>query len=213
MPHRRPTLGEEIANSVTHGIGALLSLAGLAAMMIRAFQHYSAWRVAACGVYGVSLILLYVSSTIYHALPDNRAKRVFQILDHCSIYVLIAGTYTPFTLVTLRGPWGWVLFSLVWTLCVCGIVFKSLWIGRFKAMSVAVYLLMGWCAVIAFRPLLAVLPWSAFLWVLAGGVFYTLGVVFFAASRKYAHSVWHVFVIAGSLCHYWAVYWYVLSPA
>jgi hemolysin III len=209
--HRTPTLGEEIANSITHGIGALLSVAGLVTMIVVACLHGSAWQIVACTIYGVSLVLLYISSTIYHALANNRAKRVFMILDHASIYVLIAGTYTPFTLVTLRGAWGWTLFTIVWTLCVCGVVFKSIWIDRMRAVSTAVYVLMGWCVVVAIRPLLRALPWRGFLWLLAGGLCYTLGVVFYANRRRYAHFIWHLFVMAGSLCHYWAVYSYVLT--
>lgn len=211
LTHERSlTVGEEIANSITHGVGAVLSVAGLVVMIVIASVHRSAWQTAAFAVYGISLVLLYISSTIYHGLANNRAKQVFQVLDHCAIYILIAGTYTPFTLVTLRGPSGWMLFGFVWALCVCGIIFKSLWIGRLKTASTVVYLMMGWCAIFAIRPLLAALPVSGFLWLMAGGLCYSLGVIFFASSRKYAHSVWHIFVLAGSVCHYWAVYRYVL---
>jgi len=210
--NRRPlTLGEEIANSVTHGIGAALSIAGLVAIMAGAALHGSALRIAACAIYGTSLVLLYTSSTIYHALADNRAKRVFKILDHSSIYLLIAGTYTPVTLITLRGPWGWTLFAVVWGLCVCGILFKSLWIGRLKVASTVIYVLMGWCAVVAIRPLLAALSWTGFAWLLAGGLCYTAGVAFYVNSRRFAHSIWHLFVMAGSFCQYWAIFRYVAT--
>ena len=207
---RPPTLGEEIANSITHGIGAALSIAGLVAIVAVAALDRPAWQVVACAIYGTSLVLMYVSSAMYHALTNERAKRVFKILDHSSIYLLIAGTYTPFTLITLRGPWGWSLFAVVWGLCVCGVVFKSLWIGRLKVASTVVYLLMGWCVVVAIRPLLAALPWTGFMWMLAGGLCYTAGVAFYANSRRFAHSIWHLFVMAGSVCHYWAVFHYVL---
>jgi hemolysin III len=207
--HGRP-LGEEIASSITHGIGAVLSIAGLVAIVVVAARHRSASQIVACSIYGTSLVLLYISSTIYHALGNNRAKRVFKILDHSSIYVLIAGTYTPFTLITLRGPWGWTLFGVVWGLCACGVVFKSLWIDRMKVASTVVYLLMGWCAVFAVRPLLEALPWTGFVWLLAGGLCYTAGVAFYVNSSRFAHSIWHIFVMAGSLCHYWAVFRYVL---
>jgi len=207
---RPPTLGEEIANSIAHGIGAALSIAGLVAIVVVAAMHRPAWQIAACAIYGTSLVLLYISSTIYHALANNRAKRVFKILDHSSIYLLIAGTYTPLTLITLRGPWGWTLFGVVWALCVCGVVFKSLWIGRLKVASTVVYLLMGWCAVIALRPLLEALPWTGFAWLLAGGLCYTVGVAFYVNPGRFAHFVWHLFVMAGSLCHYWAVFRYVV---
>src|ERR1035437_6813006 len=172
---RPPTLGEEIANSITHGIGAALSIAGLVAIVAVAALDRSAWRIVACAIYGTSLVLLYTSSTLYHALANNRAKRVFKILDHSSIYLLIAGTYTPFPLITLRGPWGWTLFGVIWGLCVCGVVFKSLWIDRLKSASTVVYVLMGWCAVFAIRPLLAALHWTGFMWLLAGGLCYTDG--------------------------------------
>jgi hemolysin III len=207
----RQSTGEEIANSVTHGIGAVLSVAGLVFMVVMAALHGTAWHIVGCAVYGASLVLLYVCSTLYHALPGRRSKRVFQILDHAAIYVLIAGTYTPFTLVTLRGPWGWTLFGLVWTLAVAGTVFKCLFIDRLRILSAAVYISMGWCVVIALHPLLRALPWAGFLWLLAGGLSYTAGVVFFAWKRKYAHAIWHVFVLAGSVCHYCAVYLFVLG--
>ncbi len=209
-PRREQTIGEEVANSITHGLGALLSVAGLFALLIAASIRGTALHIAACTVYGISLVLLYTSSTIYHALARNRAKRVFQVLDHASIYLLIAGTYTPFTLITLRGPWGWILFAFVWTLAALGIVFKSFGAGRLPFFSTAVYLLMGWCGVAAVRPLLAVLPWTGFLWILAGGICYTVGVAFFALRHKYAHFIWHLFVLAGSVCHYVAVYRYVI---
>ncbi len=202
-------MGEETANSITHGVGAALSIAGLVALVAAALDR-SSRQIFACAIYGTSLVLLYVSSTVYHALANNRAKRVFKILDHSSIYVLIAGTYTPFTLITLRGPRGWTLFGVVWGLCVCGVVFKSLWIDRLKVASTVVYLLMGWCAVFVVRPLLAALPWTGFVWLLAGGLCYTAGVAFYANSRRFAHFIWHLFVLAGSLCHYWAVFHYVL---
>jgi len=204
------TLGEEIANSVTHGVGAALSVLGLVVLVVVAAMRGTAWHIAGCAVYGGSLVLLYLASTLYHALPRGRAKRVFQILDHSSIYLLIAGTYTPFTLVTLRGAWGWWMFGVVWTLAVAGIVFKCFLTGRFQVLSTAAYVAMGWMAVVALRPLLSALPWAGFLWLLAGGAAYTAGIVFFASRRRYAHSVWHAFVLAGSICHFVAVYRYVL---
>jgi hemolysin III len=211
---RQPTLGEEIANSITHGIGAALSIAGLVVIVAVSALHRPAWQTAAYTIFGTSLVLLYMSSTIYHALANNRAKRVFKILDHSSIYLLIAGTYTPVTLIALRGPRGWALFGVVWVLCVCGIVFKSLWIDRLKVASTAVYLLMGWCAVFAIGPLFEALPRTGFVWLVAGGFCYTAGVAFYANSSRFAHSVWHLFVMAGSWCQYWAIFRYVLcAPA
>ncbi|MGO9240125.1 MAG: PAQR family membrane homeostasis protein TrhA [Bryobacteraceae bacterium] len=204
------TIGEEIANGVTHGIGAALSVAGLVVLVVSSALRGTAWHIVSCAVFGVSLVLLYLASTLYHALTAPRAKRVFRILDHASIYLLIAGTYTPFALVTLRGAWGWSIFGVVWGLAAAGIVFQSLAIGRRPILSTGVYILMGWVVLVAFRPLLHALPWPGFLWLLAGGGAYTAGVVFYAAHAKFAHAVWHLFVLAGSICHFCAVYFYVL---
>jgi len=201
---------EEIANSVTHGIGAVLSAVGLVAMVLVAVQRGTALEVVACAVYGSSLFLLYLSSTLYHALTHQGAKRVFRILDHASIYLLIAGTYTPFTLVTLRGGWGWSLFGVVWGLAVAGVVFKCFLTGRWQALSTAVYIAMGWLALVAVRPLLQALPPQGIGWLVAGGVLYTGGVAFFAWNRRYAHTVWHLFVLGGSVCHFVAVWICVL---
>jgi hemolysin III len=204
------SVGEEIANSITHGVGAALSVAGLVIMIVIAALRGTAWHVVACAVYGVSLVLLYVSSTLYHALTNSRAKQVFRVLDHSSIYVLIAGTYTPFTLVTLGGAWGWGLLAVVWTLAVVGVVFKCFFTGRLGILSTTVYIGMGWIAVVAIRPLLHALPWPAVLWLVAGGVLYTSGVAFFGRKWKYSHMIWHLFVLAGSVCHFLAVCGYVL---
>lgn len=201
-----PKLGDEIANSVTHGVGVLLSVVGLVFLMILAGRRGTAWHVVSCAIYGTSLVLLYLFSTLYHALPGRRTKYVFRIFDHSSIYLLIAGTYTPFMLVNLRGPWGWSIFVVIWTLAISGVVFKSLAVGRFAALSATIYVLMGWLVLIAIRPLLHAIPWNGFLWLVAGGVFYTVGVLFFAADRiRYFHMIWHLFVMAGSACHFAAV--------
>lgn len=204
------TVGEEIANSVTHGIAAAFSVAALVILVIFASLRGNAWHIVSCAVFGVTLILLYLASTLYHALPVGKAKEVFRILDHASIYLLIAGTYTPFTLVTLHGPWGWSIFGVVWGLAVAGVVFQSLLIGRLPVLSTAVYILMGWVVVIALRPLVHALPWGGLLWMLAGGLCYTAGVYFYASRSKFAHAVWHLFVIAGSVCHFFAVLFYVI---
>ncbi|MGC4048621.1 MAG: hemolysin III family protein [Paludibaculum sp.] len=206
-------MGEEIANSLTHGLGAVMSVAALVLMVVAAATRGTGRQVVACAVYGSSLILLYLSSTLYHALTHGRAKRLFRVFDHISIYLLIAGTYTPFLLVTLRGPWGWALFGVVWGLAVLGIGFKCFFTGRMEILSTSVYLLMGWVAVVAIKPLLAALPRGGFAWLLAGGMAYTLGVVFYTWRRKYSHAVWHVFVLAGSSCHFVAVWLYVLPHA
>ncbi len=211
-PESALSRAEEIANAVTHGIGAAIFLAGAALLVALAALRGDAWHVVACSVYAATLVLFYSVSAIYHALRGPRAKRLFRILDHAAIYLLIAGTYTPFVLVTLRGTWGWSLFGVVWGLAVLGVVFKSLWIGRFPVLSTLLYLLMGWGVVVAIEPLRAALPVPALVWLVAGGLIYTVGVVFFALDRRYrwAHPVWHLFVLAASACHFVAVLLYVV---
>lgn len=209
--HLRPySLGEEIANSITHGIGAGLSIAGLVVLVVSAARLGDPWRVVSFSIYGASLILLYLISTLYHALHHPGAKRVFKILDHASIYFLIAGTYTPFTLVSIRGAWGWTLFGIIWGLAITGIVFKAIFINRMKKLSVAIYILMGWLVLIAIKPMMANVPIEGMIWLAVGGVLYTLGVIFYRLkSIKYMHTVWHLFVIGGSICHFFAILLYV----
>jgi hemolysin III len=205
---RAPSLGEEIANSITHGLGLLASLAAAPVLIVVAARG-SAWQVVGSTVFAVTLVAMYAASTLYHSLPPSRAKRVFRVLDHGAIYLLIAGTYTPFTLGVLRGPWGWSLFGLVWGLAVTGVVFKSVRGFRHPRLSTAIYLLMGWLAVVAIKPMTASLPLPGLLWLLAGGLAYTGGIAFFILDHKrYVHAVWHVFVLAGSSCHFVAVLLY-----
>jgi hemolysin III len=213
LTDRPQSLGEEIANSVTHGVGLLLSVAGLAFLVVTAVATGDSWRVTAASVYGATLVLLYATSTLYHALPGRRVKTVFQRLDHAAIYLLIAGTYTPFVLGPLRGGWGWSLFGVVWALAVLGIVLKSVFGIRLAVLSTAVYIVMGWLVVIAIGPLVARVPAAGLRWLVAGGVFYTLGVVFFAwdSRVRYSHAVWHLFVLAGSVAHFFAVSRYALG--
>ncbi|MGE5345546.1 MAG: PAQR family membrane homeostasis protein TrhA [Acidithiobacillales bacterium] len=205
---------EEIANAVTHGVGAGIFAAGAALLVTMAALRGDARHVVACSVYAATLVLFYTISTLYHAVRGPRVKRVFRILDHAAIYLLIAGTYTPFVLVTLRGAWGWSLFGLVWGLAVLGIVFKSLWTGRLPVLSTALYVVMGWCIVVAWKPLVAALPPGGVAWLVAGGLVYSAGVVFYALDRSFhwAHPVWHVFVLAASACHFIAVLLYVVPP-
>ena len=202
---------EELANCATHGVGLALSVAGFVALLALAWAYGDAWHLASCAVYGASLVALYSASTLYHGARSPRAKRLLQALDHCGIYLLIAGTYTPFTLVTLRGPWGWTLFGLVWGLALAGILLRLVCGGRFRAASVASYVMLGWLCVIAVKPILAQVPLGALAWIAAGGLAYTTGVFFFAARRiPHHHAIWHVFVLGGSVCHYVAVLLYVL---
>ncbi|NQT23870.1 hemolysin III family protein [candidate division KSB1 bacterium] len=205
------TIGEEIASSITHGIGAALSIAALVILVVLAATRGDAWRVVSFSIYGTTLILLYMASTLYHAIQHKGAKQVFRILDHSFIYLLIAGTYTPFLLVPLRGGWGWSLFGLIWALAITGIVFKAIFINRMKKLSVVIYILMGWMIMIALKPLLAEIPKAGLWWLAGGGLSYTGGVVFYAMkSVKFSHAVWHLFVLGGSICHFFAILLYVL---
>lgn len=201
---------EERFNSVTHMIGAAAAIAGTAALIVAGARQGDPWKVASFSVYGASLISLYLFSTLYHSLR-SRGKGIFRKFDHLGIYILIAGTYTPFTLITLRGPWGWWMFGLIWGLAVLGIVVELSGRKKRRILPMAIYLVMGWLIVIALKPLLLHLGMMGFIWLLAGGLFYTSGLIFYAKGKKvaYFHGVWHVFVIAGSLCHYVAIFRHV----
>ena len=207
---RTQTLAEEIANVVTHGIGAALSVAALVVLVVLASTRGDVWRVVSLSIYGSTLTLLYLCSTLYHAFRDPRIKRYFRLMDHLSIYVLIAGSYTPITLVLMRGAWGWTLFGLIWGMALAGILAKILLFGRLRWVSVAFYLAMGWLIIIAVRPMLQMLPSGLVAWLVAGGLFYTLGVIFYSRKRmRYHHAIWHLFVLAGSLCHFVGLLRYV----
>lgn len=199
-------LADEIANSITHGLGLILSLIGLPVLIITSLNRGDVINVIGASVFGGTLVALYLASTLYHSIPAPRAKRVLRILDHVAIFLLIAGTYTPFTLGVLRGAWGWTLFGIVWGLAAVGILFKVVLGTRFPNASTIFYLAMGWLIVVAARPLMLNMP-TAGLWLLAaGGLAYTFGVVFFVLDhRRYMHAVWHLFVMAGSACHFVAV--------
>jgi hemolysin III len=206
------SLGDIIANSVTHGVGAALAVAGAVVLVVTSVGG-TAWQVVSCSVFGGTLVLVYVCSTLYHSLVRTRARHVLRIIDHSAIYLLIAGTYTPFVLVPLHGQLGWLLFGVVWTLAIVGVVFKSFAVDRFAIASVVVYLGMGWLVVFAMRPLLHALTWHGIFWIAAGGLFYTVGIVFYAFDRlSYFHAFWHLFVLAGSTFHYFAVLFYVAQP-
>jgi hemolysin III len=204
---------EEIANAITHGIGLLLSIAGFVVLLVLAALRGTAWHIVACSIYGATLICLYTASTLYHAVISPRVKRALRIFDHSAIYLLIAGTYTPFLLVSLRGPWGWSLFGVIWGLALAGVLFKFWFVEHFVILSTAVYIAMGWLVVIAAKPVITHVPFTALIWLLAGGLAYTGGVIFFAAKRvPYSHAIWHLFVLAGSICHYFAVLSTVIPP-
>jgi len=206
IPAHELTAREELANALTHGIGAVAALVAGAVLIILAAIHGDGWQLAGAIVFGAALLFLYTASTLYHAISNPRTKRRLQVLDHCAIYLLIAGTYTPFTLIGLRGPWGWSLFSAIWCLALAGVIFKLFYTGRFDRISTLIYIGMGWLVIIAIRPLLHVMDAWTLGWLFAGGLFYTLGTVFYLReSLRYSHSIWHLFVLGGSVCHYIAV--------
>lgn len=202
-PHERHySRGEEIANAVSHGTGAILSMAALFVLVDVAMRKGTVMTVAAYSVFGVSLVILYTMSTIYHSLSGTRARRVLETLDHSSIYILIAGSYTAFSLTALRGSLGWIIFAASWILAVIGIVLKTLWFERFPRLSVLGYLAMGWLIVFAFKPLTLALPRTALALLVAGGLSYSAGTIFYALKRiRWFHAVWHIFVLTGSTCH------------
>ncbi len=210
-PMNDETRKEEIASTITHGIGAALSIAALSVLVVFAGLRGDAWRVVSFSIYGATLVLLYLASTFYHFFSNPRVKRVFHIFDHSAIYLLIAGSYTPFCLVTIRGGWGWSIFGVVWGIALFGIMFKAFFTGRYNFVSTALYLVMGWIIVIAIKPLVVYLPAGAFPWLILGGLSYTAGVVFYAWERlPYGHAIWHLFVLAGSTLHFFAILLYVL---
>ncbi len=197
------SLGEEIANAVTHGIGAGLAIAGLVVLVVLAARRGDPWRIVGFSVYGATLILLYLVSTLYHGFTHAGTKRLFRLLDHAAIFLLIAGTYTPVVLIVMRGAWGWTLFGAIWALAISGVLFKVLAIGRLEWLAIAMYVAMGWLAVAAIRPMLRVVPPGLLLWLLIGGASYTLGLVFYGLKRvPFSHAVWHLFVLGGSVCHF-----------
>lgn len=212
IKEKRPySLGEEIANSVIHGLGVGLSIAALTILVVFSALSGDPYKLAASIVYGVTLVLEYAASTLYHSFPMPRVKHVFKILDHCGIYLLIAGTYTPFCLVTLRDSGGWLLFAVVWTLALGGIALEAFWTYRPRWLSAAVYLGLGWIVVIAFKPLAASLEPGGIWLLFAGGLAYTIGTAFYVAKKiPYMHAVWHVWVLAGSILHFLAVLLYVI---
>jgi hemolysin III len=200
---------EEIANSVSHGVGVLLAVAAVPVLVVGAVRRGTAADIVGASVFGAAMVLMYLVSTLYHALSPGKAKRVFRILDHSAIFLMIAGTYTPFTLGVLFGGWGWTLFGLVWGVAAAGIVLKAVAGIRFKIFSTLLYIAMGWLIVIAIKPLMASMDPAGLIWLLAGGLAYTLGTIVYAIRGvRYSHFVWHLFVLAGSGCHFIAVLGY-----
>lgn len=211
LPPRPYSLGEEIANSVTHGVGVAFSISATTLLIVFAALSGDRWALASAIVFGLSLVLLYAGSTLYHSMPFPKARHVFKIIDHCAIYVLIAGSYTPFTLVTLRESGGWWMFATVWAIAIAGVATEAFWTYRPKWLSVVVYLAMGWLVVVVIEPVMAALHPTGLWLLVAGGLAYTVGTVFYVNKRvPYFHMVWHLFVLAGSLCHFLAVLLYVV---
>ena len=208
---RAQSVAEEIANSVSHGVGFLAAVAVSPVLIVSAVQRDNSAQIVGASVFAFTMVLLYLTSTLYHTLARNKAKRVLRILDHGAVFLLIAGTYTPFTLGALRGTWGWTLFGLVWGIAVVGVALKFIGGMRYQRLSTVLYLAMGWLIIIAVKPLWLNMPSWGLFWLAAGGVAYTAGVGFYAAKRiRYAHFVWHLFVIAGTACHFIAVLKYAV---
>ncbi|NMC96529.1 MAG: hemolysin III family protein [Deltaproteobacteria bacterium] len=202
---------EEIFNSLTHGIGILISLAGMVLMIVFASRYGNVNHIVSCTIFGLTLVMLYTASTLYHSFRKPTLKHVFKICDHSCIYLLIAGTYTPFLMVTLKGMLGWSLFAVVWTLTAAGILFKIFFVYRFNILSTIAYILMGWIIIFAVKPLLHSLPEGGIAFLVAGGLAYTLGTIFYAWKKlPFNHAIWHLFVLGGSICHFLAVILYVI---
>jgi len=205
------SLIEEIVNSIIHGTGILISLAGLVLLIVFSSLYGKASHIVSCTIFGITLVLLYTASTLYHSFRKPQIKHVFRIIDHSCIYALIAGTYTPFMLVTVRGVLGWTLFAIIWSLTILGILFKAFFIHRFKIFSTLAYILMGWLVVFAIKPIFQTLPGGAIVWLVSGGLAYTGGTIFYAWNRlPFNHAIWHSFVLTGSICHFFAVFFYVV---
>jgi hemolysin III len=206
MHNRTVSTGEEIANAITHGIGALLAVAALVVLIVMAAIRGSVWHIVSFSIFGATLVLLYFASTLYHSLTHAKAKRVFHKFDHISIYLLIAGTYTPFCLTALRGWIGWTVLGVVWSCAILGAVLKAISVGKRIKLSTVLYILMGWVILVAIQPLYKAMPFNGFLFLIAGGISYTIGTIFFIRNQvKYNHSVWHVFVLGGSVLHFFSV--------
>jgi hemolysin III len=207
----KQTLGEEIANSITHGIGAALATAALVILVVFASLEGDVWRIVGFSIYGTTLITLYTASTLYHAVTNKEIKRYFRIMDLSAIFLLIAGTYTPITLIPLRSTgWGWTMFGLIWGMAIVGIVLKTFFDGKLEKLSIIFYVLMGWLVIIAIKPMLINLPTGLLVWILIGGISYTVGIIFLAWTKfPYSHTIWHLFVLGGSIAHFFGILFYL----
>ena len=207
---REQSLGEEVANAISHGIGLLFAIAALPVLVMAAARNGTPGTIVGASVFGSTMVLLYLTSTLYHAATSPRAKRILRVIDHSAIYLLIAGTYTPFTLGALSGPWGWTLFGLIWSLAIAGVLLKAFGGIRFPVLSTWLYIAMGWLALIVIKPLWDSVPGWGIFWLVAGGLSYTFGVAFYVVDERvrYTHFVWHLFVLTGTICHFFAVLLY-----
>lgn len=203
---------EEVVNVITHSIGIALGIAGLAILVVFASLKGDPWKIVSFSIYGASIVILYSASTVYHSIKSLTLKKIFQIVDHSSIFILIAGTYTPFVLVNMRGPWGWSLFGVIWGLAIAGIIIKAALGPGADKLSTIIYLAMGWIIVIAFKKMIASIPFMGIVWLVIGGLCYSLGTIFFLLDNKlpFNHSIWHLFVLAGSVTHFFGILFYVL---
>lgn len=207
----RYTMGEEIASSIVHGIGILLAAGALVILTTYASIFGDAWHITSCSIFGTTLIILYTASTLYHSIQLPKAKSVLRIIDHSAIFLLIAGTYTPFMLVNMRGPWGWSLFGVIWGIAIFGIGFQNMMIKKWKVFSVILYVVMGWAVIVALRPLVSSVETGGLVLLVLGGLIYTLGLIFYGwKNMPYNHAIWHVFVLAGSTLHFFAILFYVI---
>ncbi len=203
---------EEKLNIFSHGLGFILAIPATVMLILKASLHGDVWQIVSVSIYGLSMMTLYLASTLYHSAKDHQRRHRLNVFDHASIYLLIAGTYTPFVLVTLRGPWGWSIFGVVWAAAIGGIIFKIFYTGRFDLVSTIAYVVMGSIIVIAIKPLIHHLPVVGLWWLVAGGVSYVVGAVLYMMRKMpFHHAVFHLFVLIGSICHYWAIYWYVIA--
>jgi len=204
--NRNHTRGEEITNAILHGIGLGLAIAALVILLVLGHSHGNVWHIAAYSIYGSTLIMLYLASTLYHSFPEGKGKNILRIIDHSSIFLLIAGTYTPLTLILLRGNWGWTLFVLVWGIALIGILLKIICLNKLKYVSTLLYLVMGWLVMLVIKPLLAVINKPSLIFLIIGGLLYTSGIFFYSSKKiKYNHAIWHLFVLGGSICHFFTV--------
>lgn len=200
------TKGEEITNAILHGIGLGLAIAALVVLVVFARIYGDVWYMASFSIYGSTLVMLYLSSTLYHSFPEGKVKNIFEIFDHSAIYLLIAGTYTPLTLISLRGSLGWTIFGIVWGIAVVGIVFKVFWVKKFVIFSTLLYIVMGWLIILAINPLLAAMNKTSIVFLISGGLLYTFGTIFYVRRKmKYHHAIWHLFVLGGSVCHFFTI--------